>query len=65
MPKIEVLCFSDDDGSVPVLDWLDKLTLKIPNNTLLKSEKYVSEKNYSQTTKTYQGCGCDSASPIL
>jgi hypothetical protein len=39
MPKIDVVFFRDDDGLVPVLDWLDKLTLKAHAKCTVKIER--------------------------
>ena len=39
MPKIEVVFFRDHDGTVPVLDWLDKLTVKAQAKCTVKIER--------------------------
>jgi hypothetical protein len=39
LPKIEVVFFRDDDGTVPVLDWLDKLTVKAQAKCTVKIER--------------------------
>jgi phage-related protein len=39
MPQIEVVFFRDDDGSVAVLDWLDKLTVKALAKCTVKIER--------------------------
>ena len=39
MPKTRVIFFKDDDGSVPVLDWLDQLPVKAVGKCLGKIER--------------------------
>jgi phage-related protein len=39
MPKIEVVFFRDDEGIAPVLDWIDKLTIKAQAKCTVKIER--------------------------
>jgi len=39
MPQIQVVFFRDDDGAVPVLDWLDGLNDKAQAKCLVKIER--------------------------
>jgi phage-related protein len=39
MPKTEVVLFADDDGSAPLLEWLDKQERKIQDKCLVKIER--------------------------
>ena len=39
MPKTKVIFFKDDDGSVPVLDWLEQLPLKAVAKCLVRIER--------------------------
>ena len=39
MPKTHVIFYKDDDGSVPVLDWLEKLPSKAVAKCLVKMER--------------------------
>ena len=38
MPKIEVVFFKEDDGTVPMLDWLDSLQSKAPDKCVVRIE---------------------------
>ena len=39
MPKTKVIFYKDDDGSVPVLDWLEQLPSKAVAKCLLRIER--------------------------
>lgn len=39
MPKTDVIFYKDDDGSVPVLDWLEELPSKAVAKCLVKIER--------------------------
>jgi phage-related protein len=39
MPQTEVVLFQDDDGSVPVLDWLDQLSQKARDKCRVRIER--------------------------
>lgn len=39
MPRIEVLLYKDDDGSVPVLDWLDNLQKRALDKCMVRLER--------------------------
>jgi phage-related protein len=39
MPRTDVVFYRDDDGSVPVLEWLDGLTLKARLKCLVRLER--------------------------
>ncbi len=39
MPKTDVVFFTDDDGTVPLLDWLDKQDRKVQDKCLVKIER--------------------------
>ena len=39
MPKTDVVFFSDDDGTVPLLEWLDKQDRKVQDKCLVKIER--------------------------
>jgi phage-related protein len=39
MPKTEVVFFVDDDGAVPLLDWLDKQNRKVQDKCLVRIER--------------------------
>ena len=39
MPATSVILFQDDDGSVPVVDWLDSLPQKVRAKCLLRIER--------------------------
>jgi phage-related protein len=39
MPETEIILFSEDDGSVPVLEWLDKLPAKAQDKCIVKIER--------------------------
>jgi len=39
MPQIKVIFFKDEDGTVPVLDWLDGLTNKARAKCVVKIER--------------------------
>src|SRR4051794_35963411 len=39
MPRTEVVLYRDDDGSVPVLEWLDTLPLKARLKCLVRLER--------------------------
>jgi phage-related protein len=42
MPETEVILFSEDDGSVPVVAWLDKLPAKAQDKCIVKIERLVA-----------------------
>ena len=42
MPETEVILFSDDDGSVPVLAWLDQLPPKAQDKCIVKIERLAA-----------------------
>jgi phage-related protein len=39
MPETETVFFADDDGAVPLLEWLDKLDHKVQDKCLVKVER--------------------------
>ncbi|MCY2996246.1 MAG: type II toxin-antitoxin system RelE/ParE family toxin [Planctomycetota bacterium] len=39
MPKTDVVFFADDDGTAPLLDWLDKQDRKVQDKCLVKIER--------------------------
>ena len=39
MPKTHVVFFTDYDGTVPLLDWLDKQDRKVQDKCLVKIER--------------------------
>jgi phage-related protein len=39
MPQTHVVLYQDDDGSVPVLDWLDSLGIKARAKSLVRIER--------------------------
>jgi phage-related protein len=39
MPKTTVVFFADDDGAVPLLDWLDRQDRKVQDKCLVKIER--------------------------
>ena len=39
MPETEVFFFTDDDGSAPLLDWLDRLPTKVQNKCIVRVER--------------------------
>ncbi len=39
MPETEIILFSEDDGSVPLLAWLDKLPAKAQDKCIVKIER--------------------------
>jgi hypothetical protein len=39
MPETEVVFFAEDDGSAPVLDWLDQQETKVQDKCLVKIER--------------------------
>ncbi len=39
MPETEVVLFSEDDGSVPLLAWLDHLPAKAQDKCIVKIER--------------------------
>jgi hypothetical protein len=39
MPETEVVFFAEDDGTAPVLDWLDKQEPKVQDKCLVKIER--------------------------
>ncbi len=45
MPKIEITFFAEDDGSVPFLEWIDKLPAKAQNKCIVRIE-LLAEKGY-------------------
>ena len=42
MPETEVILFSEDDGSVPLLAWLDKLPAKAQDKCIVKIERLAA-----------------------
>jgi hypothetical protein len=42
MPETKVILFSEDDGSVPVLEWLDKLPAKAQDKCIVKIERLAA-----------------------
>lgn len=42
MPETEVILFSEDDGAVPVLAWLDKLPAKAQDKCIVKIERLAA-----------------------
>ena len=45
MPKTYVLFFAEEDGSVPILEWLDRLENKVQDKCIIKIER-LEEKGY-------------------
>ncbi len=39
MPKTKVVFYQEDDGSVPVLEWLDTLSQKVQDKCFVKIER--------------------------
>lgn len=39
MPKTEVVLFAEDDGSVPLLEWLDTLKPKVRDKCIVRIER--------------------------
>ena len=39
MPKTEVIIFADEDGSSPLIDWLDGLTPKVQDKCIVRIER--------------------------
>ena len=39
MPKTPVVFFAADDGSVPMLDWLDQLQMKVRDKCIVRIER--------------------------
>jgi phage-related protein len=39
MPETEVVFFAEDDGTAPVLDWLDKQERKVQDKCIVKIER--------------------------
>ena len=42
MPETEIILFSEDDGTVPVLAWLDKLPAKAQDKCIVKIERLAA-----------------------
>jgi phage-related protein len=42
MPETEVILFSEDDGSVPLLTWLDRLPAKAQDKCIVKIERLAA-----------------------
>lgn len=42
MPETEIILFSEGDGSVPVLNWLDKLPAKAQDKCIVKIERLAA-----------------------
>ena len=42
MPETEVILLSEDDGSVPLLAWLDKLPAKAQDKCIIKIERLAA-----------------------
>lgn len=42
MPETEVILFAEDDGSVPVLAWLDKLPARAQDKCIVKIERLAA-----------------------
>jgi len=42
MPKIKVLLFAEDDGSCPLISWLDKLPGKVQDKCIVRIERLTS-----------------------
>ena len=42
MPETEVILFSEDDGSVPVLAWLDQLPPQAQDKSIVKIERLAA-----------------------
>ena len=42
MPETEVVIFSEDDGSVPLLAWLDQLSPKAQDKCIVKIERLAA-----------------------
>ncbi len=42
MPETEVILFSEDDGSVPMLTWLDQLPAKAQDKCIVKIERLAA-----------------------
>ena len=45
MPETEVVIFMDDDGSAPLLDWLDVLPAKVQDKCIVRIER-LSEQGH-------------------
>lgn len=45
MSKTEVVMFTEDDGSVPLLEWMDKLLHKAQDKCIVRIER-LAEKGY-------------------
>jgi phage-related protein len=43
MPETEVILFSEDDGSVPLLAWLDQLPVKAQDKCIVKIERLAAQ----------------------
>ena len=39
MPRIDVVLFTDNKGSVPLLDWLDKMPTKVQDKATVRIER--------------------------
>jgi hypothetical protein len=39
MPRVDVVLFKDDDGTVPVLTWLDGLSTRVRAKCLVRIER--------------------------
>jgi hypothetical protein len=39
MPKTEVVFFAEDDGTAPLLDWLDRQEMQVQDKCLVKIER--------------------------
>jgi len=42
VPETEVILFSEDDGSVPLLEWLDELPAKAQDKSIVKIERLAA-----------------------
>ena len=42
MPQVEVVVFKDDDGSVPLLVWLDELPPKVQDKFIVRIERLAA-----------------------
>jgi len=42
MPKTRVLFFKDDDGSIPMLEWLDSLPTKVVDKCTVRIERLAA-----------------------
>jgi hypothetical protein len=45
MPETEVIMFQESDGTVPLMEWLDKLPEKVQDKCLVKIQR-LEEKGY-------------------